>query len=438
MLHRLHQLHESLFSRQDGGPPPMPPRSPEYLAENIAPQLMAVEGPLFALSMIVVLMRFYVRGVMLKTFGWDDVMMAIAACISITTLALFVKIIDMGLGRHAEAFPIENIFPFFKIMYFYSILIISAYSIIKISIGFFLLRLTDRTRWRPFLIGMLVFLAMFTIGSTFAIVFQCSPVAAGYDYTLRPPMGTAKCYNATIFKNVGVFNSSVNIATDLIFALIPIPMVWKLQVTVRTRIGLGIILSLGLFASAVAIYKTPMQANFFEEPDWSGKGSWYYIWQQVELHIGIIAASLPTIKPLIATFSSTIRTLTRARTITTSTSTSLTTPFKSSGYVKQPEHHALGHPGFAMKNLGDRGRGRDLYDEDVVLGKEGGGGGWRVEGGRGRSAEDRGRGYGERDGERETDRNGHGNARGGVLPLARGSVPRGMTIVRTTEVNISR
>jgi hypothetical protein len=49
----------------------------------------------------------------------------------------------------------ENFLPFFKIMYFYSISIIFAYSFIKLSIGFFLLRLADRTRWRPFLICML-------------------------------------------------------------------------------------------------------------------------------------------------------------------------------------------------------------------------------------------------------------------------------------------
>lgn len=60
-------------------------------------------------------------------------------------------------------------------------------------------------------------------------------------------------------------------------------MVWKLQVTIQTRIGLAVILSLGLFASAVAIYKTPMQANFFKITDWSGDGSWYYIWQQYVL-----------------------------------------------------------------------------------------------------------------------------------------------------------
>jgi hypothetical protein len=49
----------------------MPPRSPEYMAENIAPRLLAVECSLFALSMIAILMRFYVRTFMLKMFGWD-------------------------------------------------------------------------------------------------------------------------------------------------------------------------------------------------------------------------------------------------------------------------------------------------------------------------------------------------------------------------------
>lgn len=68
---------------------------------------------------------------------------------------MFLKVIGLGLGRHAEAFPVENLYPFFKIMYFYSILIVFAYSFVKLSIGFFLLRLADRTRWKSFLIGVL-------------------------------------------------------------------------------------------------------------------------------------------------------------------------------------------------------------------------------------------------------------------------------------------
>ncbi|KAF1919788.1 hypothetical protein BDU57DRAFT_440645 [Ampelomyces quisqualis] len=355
-----------LLSRQLGGPPP-PPRSPKYLAENLASRLLAIEGALFALSMGAILMRFYVRVFVLKMFGWDDWMMVISACLSTICLGLFVHVVGMGLGRHAEAFPPENIFPFFKVMYFYSISIIYAYSFIKLSIGFFLLRLADRTKWRPILIGMLVFIGLFTIGSTFAIIFQCTPVAAGYDFTLRPPMGAAKCFDSKTFKNIGVFNSSINIATDLLFALIPIPMVWKLQVNLPTRIGLAIILSLGLFASGVAIYKTPLQYNFFRELDFSGTGSWYYIWQQVEMHIGILAACLPTLRPLFASFFGHVCTITRGR---TTGSNGISTPFNSSGYVKHSEGNAGNS--FPMKNIrkGSQSAARSPYDEEMILDKE--------------------------------------------------------------------
>jgi hypothetical protein len=96
-----------------------------------------------------------------------------------------------------------------------------------------------------------------------------------------------------IFKKVGVFNSceyifindvmvfqsltstAINIATDLLFAILPIPLVWGLQLNTRTKIGLVCILSLGFFAAATAIYKTPMQYRFFEERDFTGKGAWY-------------------------------------------------------------------------------------------------------------------------------------------------------------------
>jgi hypothetical protein len=54
-----------------GGPPLGPPPTPEYLAENLAPQMLAVVIPLFVLSTTSVITRFYVRIVMLKTFGWD-------------------------------------------------------------------------------------------------------------------------------------------------------------------------------------------------------------------------------------------------------------------------------------------------------------------------------------------------------------------------------
>ena len=49
----------------------MPPPSPEYLAENQAPNLLAVTISLYVLATLTVLARFYVRIFMMKIFGWD-------------------------------------------------------------------------------------------------------------------------------------------------------------------------------------------------------------------------------------------------------------------------------------------------------------------------------------------------------------------------------
>ena len=75
--------------------------------------------------------------------------------LSVACLGFFIKVISLGVGKHAAAVDPANILPILSYMYFYSICIIFAYSFIKLSIGFFLLRLADRTNWRKFLQGTL-------------------------------------------------------------------------------------------------------------------------------------------------------------------------------------------------------------------------------------------------------------------------------------------
>jgi hypothetical protein len=59
-----------VHARQAPGPLPPPP-STEYLNEDLAPRMLAIDGILFGLAMICVLLRVYVRAIMLKTLGVD-------------------------------------------------------------------------------------------------------------------------------------------------------------------------------------------------------------------------------------------------------------------------------------------------------------------------------------------------------------------------------
>ncbi|KAF3042042.1 hypothetical protein E8E11_002324 [Didymella keratinophila] len=199
---------------------------------------------------------------MLKTIGVDDWIMVVAAVLNTACFSLFVALTRNGVGRHSEYFTYvrPDLFTvFFELAWWYAWIIVVAYSSIKISIAFFLLRLADHRRhWRWALHSIIVF----------------------------------------------------NLVSDLVLAILPVPMVWKLQTNVRTRISLCIILGLGSFACGTAVYKIPLQYHFFEEADFSGKGAWYYIWQQIEMNIGIIAACLPTLKPLAANFFGVVSALT--------------------------------------------------------------------------------------------------------------------------------
>ena len=134
-------------------------------------------------------------------------------------------------------------------------------------------------------------------------------MAASWNFALK---ATASCYDSSIFLSIALFNSSINIATDVTFALLPIPIIWGLQINRRTKYTLSIILSLGLFACAIAIYKTYIQSQFFKTTDYTYDDS-YFLWNGVEFQAAMLAASLPTLRPLFTWFFDAARTIGHGR-----------------------------------------------------------------------------------------------------------------------------
>jgi hypothetical protein len=94
-----------------------------------------------------------------------------------------------------------------------------------------------------------------------------------------------------------------------LLAILPIPQIWNLKLKLRARLSLVIILSLGVFASIAGIVKQH-NANQFRDPDPYIKDA-YAIWNFIELDVGIIAASLPALKPLLTWLFETARGMTR-------------------------------------------------------------------------------------------------------------------------------
>lgn len=170
-------------------------------------------------------------------------------------------------------------------------------SLVKISIACFLRRFVSNKNYQRFLLGSIIFLVLFTLSCAGTLIFNCgTKPSANWDFSLRAT-GEAKCFSNTTFTNIGIFNSSVNIATDVLFAVLPIPIVWGLQTNLRTRLTLVFILGLGVFACVASIVKTVIQAGVLADPDWTYHDS-FFMWNNIEFNIGILAATLPALRPL--------------------------------------------------------------------------------------------------------------------------------------------
>lgn len=73
------------------------------------------------------------------------------------------------------------------------------------------------------------------------VFFQCQPLAFTWGGVTE-----GKCMEPANLKFAAFFNSSVAVLTDVVFALLPIPMLWNVQMNWRIKMALGAILSLGV------------------------------------------------------------------------------------------------------------------------------------------------------------------------------------------------
>ncbi|PSK36584.1 hypothetical protein B9Z65_1767 [Elsinoe australis] len=277
--------------------------SSEYVAENNAPAILSIVGVVGGLSFVAVALRVYVRQFMLKGVTADDTVMAVAMLMGIALFGCFCGQANHGLGRHDEAITMDDQQGFQKIQFWSSLLVTSAITLVKISISLLLIKLVNNKHLIRFLYVFIGLVSAYTIASDLTIVLACRPVDAAWDFSKIP---TAKCFSNKTFSALGIANSVITIFTDVLLALLPVPIVWKLQTNMRTKVALIGVLALGLVAVAAGAVKVNAQLTFLSKPDRYYKDE-FPVWAALELYIAIIAATLPTLRPLMAAFFNGVR-----------------------------------------------------------------------------------------------------------------------------------
>ncbi|GAB7347302.1 hypothetical protein MBLNU459_g3385t1 [Dothideomycetes sp. NU459] len=276
----------------------IPSVSAAYLAESNTTKILTTVGVWCFLAFITVALRLFVRARILRYVGPDDIMMGITMLLGLILFTCFVGEAKNGLGRHYEWTGTGSVTTYRHWTFIHSLVSLLGLTAVKISVSLLLLRIATQRIYRIFLWILIVFLISYTLMCVFTLIFACLPVSASWDYT---KLETAKCFSNTTFTALGITNSVCNMLGDTILAILPIPMIMNLQLNVRAKVALAMILALGFVAVACGAVKTHYQLTVQADRDARFKNN-FFIWAAMELYTGIVASSLPTLKPLLSKF----------------------------------------------------------------------------------------------------------------------------------------
>ncbi|KAL2266771.1 hypothetical protein VTJ83DRAFT_6123 [Remersonia thermophila] len=268
---------------------------PAKAGESNTAWIMAVLTIFHVLALAFVGLRVYARAIIIKTFGKDDVLMVLSALCAVVGYAVFCVQAGLGLGKHQWTIPPGDFVKFQHAGFVQSIVSAGlALGLLKMSIGFNLLRLSQ-TRWYSWSLWVaIIFVFAYTILGMMVFLVQCKPMEASWNRSVA-----GKCMELATFIKFALLNTGFNIFTDVLFASLPIPIIWTLKMKKRVKMYLIVILSLGYIAVALGIVKAVYQIAFSGEKDRTFYQSIQF-WGFLQLQVGIMAACATSLKPLFA------------------------------------------------------------------------------------------------------------------------------------------
>ncbi|CAG8957345.1 hypothetical protein HYFRA_00010771 [Hymenoscyphus fraxineus] len=268
--------------------------------------IVAVSAVLGILAVLVVSLRFQARHMQRQKLGVDDALLLTALVLTIGVVVIDIIAATWArVGEH-EIFITEGPeagYPFqweidrqSIVLFTIQILHTCAMPTIKAYTLVFYLRIFVFRRFKMlvFAVGLYVFL--WWVAVILIALFQCQPVGGTYSLI-------SKCLMGREFLKAQQIAGVLNVISDLVIILMPIPVVLKLQMPMQhkmTVVGIFLTGSMVLVAGigrTISYYQTP------HDYDFSYHDYYFLIWTSIEPCMAIIGACLPSCRPIFKHYS---------------------------------------------------------------------------------------------------------------------------------------
>ncbi|KAJ5908120.1 hypothetical protein N7495_000802 [Penicillium taxi] len=257
-----------------------------------------VAAVLMPIAVISVLLRCYVRLVIVKAFGWDDGTMVLAMLCYVMFCAC-----EIGGTRYGTGYKFENIEPAdgvvaMKYWWLCEIAYCFASVFCKISVCVFLMRITIKRIHIWILYLAMVFTCIAGLIFMFLMLLQCHPISYFWNRVFQDPTIPGYCISIDVIITMTYVYSAFSAMCDFTVGILPIFLVKSLHMKKQAKLAIIGILSMACIASCAVIIRIPF-VKTFRSSNFLFSTYQIAIWSNAEAALGITAGSLATLRPLL-------------------------------------------------------------------------------------------------------------------------------------------
>ncbi|KIV84250.1 hypothetical protein PV11_00040 [Exophiala sideris] len=263
-----------------------------------APLMLWLIWAMTAVAAVIIALRLFTSVTVLRKISLSDYLVVAALIFGIACNALFTVSAHFGLGRHIFYLTTKQLVATFKFL-----VIAQPFGMVspmfgRMSLATYLLQLVGPWKLNRYILYLVIGLEMLVnLVSVILYTSQCGTHPTEL-WNIQGPAAGHYCLARSYATNFDYFQGSFNTLVDLVLTFIPMKLVISLKLRPRIKAGLMVLLGLSLLASVASILRTYQLSVLIKSVDFTRTSVPFAIWYNIENFVVIVAASIPTIRPL--------------------------------------------------------------------------------------------------------------------------------------------
>ncbi|OAG03922.1 uncharacterized protein CC84DRAFT_1149671, partial [Paraphaeosphaeria sporulosa] len=247
------------------------------------------------LGMACVALRIHTRARIVRNMGNEDWTMIVAAILAMTlAIQLLISVKVFKMGYSGMSLSMEQAVASSKLGLSVIVVYKSTVTLIKASILMIYLRLSVTKTFEWLCKGSIYLLFTYQAIVIIIVPLECIPLRKMWDFSGTVP---GHCIDTATFYYI---TSAFHILMDVWILLLPYKLIFSIPRPTREKFAVYAVFGLGAFSticSVIRFYFLVVALNSMD-PYYDSLG--VNVWSVIEVNVGIICASMPTLRPLLS------------------------------------------------------------------------------------------------------------------------------------------